>query len=73
MTIPVEAVVYDKGAYYAYLYDSEDQTVKRQSISVGILDDTNYEITKGLKEGDKVVKSPDPAMEDGTEIAEKTA
>ncbi len=73
LTMPVETVVYDKGEYYVYLFDDESSTVSRKKITVGILDDVNYEITSGLNIGDKVVKSPDPAMEDGTKIAEKTA
>ena len=73
IVIPVESVVYDKGKYFAYTYNENEHTVKRQSIEVGILDETNYEITSGLKEGEKVIKSPDPAMADGDKVAEKTA
>ncbi|MCR4595027.1 MAG: hypothetical protein K5761_08230 [Clostridiales bacterium] len=73
IVVPVEAVVFDKGKYFVYTYNDSDQTVKKQSIEVGILDETNYEIKKGLREGQKVIKSPDPAMVDGDKVAEKTA
>ncbi len=73
LKVPVESVLYDSGTYSVYVYNSEDGTVKRQTITKGAIDDTNYEVTEGLKEGDRVVKSPDPKMEDGTKIKEKTA
>lgn len=73
LKIPVECVMYDNGKYSVFVYDSEEGVVVRRIITKGTLDDTSYEIIDGLSEGEKVVKSPDPNMEDGTNIAEKTS
>lgn len=75
LTAPVEAVMYDGTSqeYFVYIYDSETKTVTRRTVTRGILDDVSYQITDGLKEGEIVVKSPDPNMTDGTKIREKTA
>ena len=73
LIVPVEAVIYDNGEYSVYVYDSEEGTAVKRIVTKGALDDTNYQITEGLSEGEKVVRSPDPDMEDGTKIKEKTA
>lgn len=71
LKVPVEAVLYDSGSYYVYIYDSKEGTVKKQTITHGILDDTHYQIVSGVNEGDMVIKSPDPAMADGTKVEQK--
>lgn len=71
--IPVESVVYNSGEYYVYIYDTDGQTVTRRDVILGALDDTSYEIIEGLSEGERIVKSPDPNMEDGTKIKQKSA
>lgn len=73
LKVPVEAVLYDSGSYYVYIYDSKEGTAKKQTVTHGILDDTHYQIVSGVNEGDMVIKSPDPAMADGTKIEQKKA
>ncbi len=73
LKVPVEAVLYDNGSYYVYIFNEKEGTVKRQAITHGILDDTHYQIVSGINEGDTVIKSPDPAMEDGTKVEQKKA
>lgn len=73
LKVPVEAVLYDNGSYYVYIFNEKEGTVKRQAITHGILDDTHYQIISGINEGDTVIKSPDPAMEDGTKVEQKKA
>ena len=73
LKIPVECVMYDNGKYSVFVYDSEEGTVVRRIITKGTLDDTSYEIIDGLQKGEKVVKSPDPNMQDGTKITEKAS
>lgn len=73
LKVPVEAVLYDSGSYYVYIYDSKEGTVKKQTITHGILDDTHYQIVSGINEGDEVIKSPDPALADGAKVAQKKA
>ncbi len=71
LKIPVECVMYDSGVYSVFVFDNAEGTVSRRVIEKGTLDDTSYEIVNGLKEGEQVVKSPDPNMTDGTKVAKK--
>ncbi len=73
LKVPVEAVIYNSGVYSVFVYDEEEGTVTKRIVTKGSLDDTSYEIVDGLKEGEMVVKSPDPNMEDGTKVAKKNA
>ena len=71
LKVPVEAVIYNNGTYSVFVYDEDDKTVTKRTIVKGSLDESSYEVAEGLVEGEKVVKSPDPKMEDGTKIAMK--
>ena len=71
LKVPVEAVVYNSGVYSVFVYDEEEETATKRTVTKGSLDDTSYEIVEGLKAGEMVIKSPDPNMEDGTRIAKK--
>lgn len=71
LKVPVESVVYNSGTYSVFVYDEEEGTVTKRTVTKGSLDDISYEIVDGLVEGEMVVKSPDPNMEDGTKIARK--
>ena len=73
LIVPVESVVYNSGVYSVFVYNEKDGTITKRAITKGLLDDTNYEVLEGLSEGEKVVKSPDPNMEDGTVIKEKNS
>lgn len=73
LKVPVESVIYNNGNYFVYVFDETEGVAIRRSIAKGTLDDTNYEIISGLVEGEKVIKSPDPNMEDGTKVQQKTA
>lgn len=71
LTVPVESVVYNNGVYSVFVYNEADGTVTKRAVTKGLLDDVNYQIVDGLSEGEMVVKSPDPNMEDGTVISKK--
>ena len=73
LKVPVEAVVYNNGTYSVFIFDKVDGTATKRTIAKGTLDDTSYEVVSGLKEGEIVIKSPDPNMEDGTRVQNKTA
>ena len=73
LTVPVESVIYNSGVYSVFVYNEEEGTASKRKITKGLLDDTNYEVILGLSEGEIVVKSPDPNMEDGTAIKDKNA
>ncbi len=71
LKIPVECVMYDAGIYSVFVYNKAEGTVEKRVVEKGTLDDKSYEIVSGLKEGEQVVKSPDPNMTDGTKVAKK--
>jgi hypothetical protein len=56
-----------------FVFDEAEGTATKRTIEKGTLDDTSYEIVSGLVEGEMVIKSPDPNMEDGTRVQNKTA
>ena len=73
LKVPVESVVYNNGNYFVFVFDEAEGTATKRTIEKGTLDDTSYEIVSGLVEGEMVIKSPDPNMEDGTRVQNKTA
>lgn len=73
LKVPVESVIYNNGNYFVFVFDETEGTATKRSVAKGTLDDTSYEIVSGLAVGEKVIKSPDPNMEDGTKVQEKTA
>lgn len=73
LKIPVESVIYNNGNYFVFVFDEETGLASKRNIEKGTLDDTSYEINSGLVEGEMVIKSPDPNMEDGTRVQNKTA
>ncbi len=73
LKVPVECVMFENGKYSVFVYDAEEGTVVRRTITKGTLDDTSYEILDGLQKGEIVVKSPDPNMTDGTKVAKKSS
>ena len=66
MTIPVDAVFYENSEPYVYTY--ADGSVSRVDIETGIFDDKVIEVKKGLKGGEKVVKSWSSELYDGAKV-----
>ena len=56
--VPIESITLEKTGSYVYLYNEEDKTVTKTEIKTGAISDTAYEVTSGLKPGDKIVSSP---------------
>lgn len=73
LTIPVEAVLYNSGEYSVYVFNEKEGVVEKRKIQKGMLDDKSYQVLDGLAEGDKVLKSPNPDMLDGTRVREKAS
>ncbi len=73
LKVPVESVIYNNGKYFVFVFDKDEGTAVKREIVKGTLDDTSYEVVSGLKEGEFVLKSPDPNIEDGTRVQNKTA
>ena len=73
LKVPVESVIYNNGKYFVFVFDKDEGIAVKREIVKGTLDDTSYEVVSGLKEGELVLKSPDPNIEDGTRVQNKTA
>lgn len=56
--VPIESITLEKTGSYVYLYNEKDKTVTKTEIKTGAISDTEYEVTSGLKPGDKIVSSP---------------
>lgn len=58
VTVPIESIVLEKTGTYVYLYNEEDKTVTKTLIETGAVSDSVYQVTSGLKVGDKIVSTP---------------
>ena len=50
--------VLDKTGTYVYLYNEKEKTVTKTAITTGAMSDSAYQVTDGLKAGDKIVAAP---------------
>jgi hypothetical protein len=66
VVVPIESIKLEKTGSYVYLYNEEDKTVTKTLIETGAVSDTAYEVTSGLKVGDKIVAAPAADYEEDT-------
>lgn len=66
VTVPIESIVLEKTGTYVYLYNEEEGTVTKTLIETGAVSDSAYEVTSGLKVGDKIVATPSSDYETDT-------
>lgn len=62
--VPIESIVLEKTGTYVYLYNEEEGTVTKTLITTGAVSDSSYEVTNGLKPGDKIVSAPASTYEE---------
>lgn len=62
--VPIESIVLDKTGTYVYLYNEEEGTVTKTLITTGAVSDSAYEVTNGLKPGDKIISAPASSYEE---------
>lgn len=67
--LPVEALRFENGEKYVFVYNEETKTVEKRTVQLGSSEDTKYEIASGIKEGEKIIKNPLSALKDGDKIA----
>ena len=67
--IPSEALKVEKGDKNL-LYVVEENVVHERQVTIGIQSDTEVQITKGIKSGEKVVLNPSTSLVEGTIIKE---
>ena len=66
LLMPVDYVSYASGNEFVYVYDNG--TVKKVYLTVGISDESNYEILDGITEKDQVVSSWTDEIYDGAPV-----
>lgn len=66
VTVPTGSIVLDKTGTYVYLYNEEKKTVTKTSITTGAMSDSAYQVTDGLKAGDKIVAAPSSTYKEDT-------
>lgn len=64
--VPIESIKLEKTGSYVYLYNEEEQTVTKTLIETGAVSDSAYEVTSGLKVGDKIISAPASDYEEDT-------
>ncbi len=70
--VPVEAIQHDnETGYYVFLYDEDEKVINKKPVVVGIFGGSSYEVIEGLVAGDKIVRAPTIAMEDGQRVVPK--
>ncbi len=73
--VPIKSIVLDKTGTYVYLYNEEEGTVTKTLITTGAVSDSAYEVTNGLKPGDKIVSAPASTYEEDSfkvKVVDKT-
>lgn len=73
--VPIESIVLEKTGTYVYLYNEEEGTVTKTLITTGAVSDSAYEVTNGLKPGDKIISAPDSTYEEDSfkvKVVDKT-
>lgn len=58
VAVPIESIKLEKTGSFVYLYNEEDNTVTKTQIETGAVSDFAYEVTSGLKAGDKIISAP---------------
>lgn len=71
MIIPVEAVSTNDGENCVFVYNAEEKTVEKRSVTLGTGSDTVYEVLDGLSVGEQIVMNPKTALQDGDKISVK--
>lgn len=66
MSVPIESIVLEKDGTFVYLYDEENNTVTKTPITTAATSDSAYQVTSGLKVGDKIVATPSTDYKEDT-------
>ncbi|MFS7299710.1 efflux RND transporter periplasmic adaptor subunit [Carnobacterium divergens] len=70
LTIPVEALLYDK-ENKPFVYTIKKDQAKKVMIETGIESDNLVQINKGLTKGEKVIVTPHDSIKNGTRVTAK--
>jgi HlyD family secretion protein len=67
--IPSEALKVEKGGEN-FIYVVEENIVHERNVTVGTQSDTEVQVTKGVKTGEKVILNPSTSIKEGTKVKE---
>lgn len=66
LSVPKEAIQEQNGKYYVFVFNKN--TVRKQMVQLGLDNDSEYEVLKGIKEGDRVVTSNLARLKSGMKV-----
>lgn len=67
LVVPVEAIIIDGSDVYVYVYNQEKSTAVKTKVTLGISNDTYYQVLSGISEGDVLIKNTS-GLEDGVKV-----
>lgn len=65
-TVPIKSIILEKTGTYVYLYDEKEKSVTKTKIETGAFSDSVYQVTSGIKVGDKIVDTPSSDYKEDT-------
>ncbi len=65
-TVPIKSIILEKTGTYVYLYDEKEKSVTKTKIETGAFSDSVYQVTSGIKVGDKIVETPSSDYKEDT-------
>jgi len=65
--VPYSAVMNENGKFYVFTVDNSGKVIKKE-VQIGTNDDSYYEVTSGLSEGEKIITVIDESLKDGEKI-----
>jgi len=65
--VPYSAVMNENGKFYVFTVDNSSKVTKKE-VQIGTNEDSYYEVTSGLSEGDRIISVIDEALKDGEKI-----
>ena len=65
--VPYSAVMNENGKFYVFTVDNSGKVTKKE-VQIGTNDDSYYEVTSGLSEGEKIITVIDESLKDGEKI-----
>ncbi|MFK5984479.1 MAG: efflux RND transporter periplasmic adaptor subunit [Pseudomonadota bacterium] len=68
LSIPVAAIRHDQHSAYVFLFNTQQQTVSKRKVNMGITIDSYIEITNGLKQGDKIIIKGQYGLKSGSKV-----
>ncbi|MEG0230181.1 MAG: HlyD family efflux transporter periplasmic adaptor subunit [Oscillospiraceae bacterium] len=71
LCVPVSAFKSDKDGDYCFIIDVNNKAQKTY-VTLGLSDDTNYEIKSGLTKNERVINNPPAKISSGDTVLEKT-